>query len=837
MVDRLLRAAEGPSLVEKRDAALLWFLVLMGARVTETIRIVRDKPSASELQRTPGWFDGRALPPSVELIRKGGFHQRLPYPPYALRALHAFQAELEKHAPPLGSQSDNPNAALYVRPDSSAWRYKLLATKPDAPLFPPVSFWGLNSPGNYRELRPNGLDYRKPMNRSAVTAILRRIADKAGFSAEEKLAVHGHAFRHFAATAMSRQGKPIRETQQILGHASIVTTETYVEDITSPEALSAQNEILDYIAGGERPRGAPAPEPRRPIVETHGIAVPAPAPEPETSEVGLPAEAPKVKALPEIQKTAKGLVALAPKAVPPEVLEVEHGISSGSPYYAYEGADQLHFTMVEPRSGAKRETLYTKGSKEYVQREPWLREHYDPWPLSYGIGENSLLPWFARGAASSSGEVKVEVRTKDGKKVVTVPPLPVFAGEQLYSEAKAPTLWKRVLELRERWLRTAPTKAFGLDRWWGAFQEIQRGLARGTGGAFPVVPFDALGTVGTNIRAHDEEYLAAWLEKNADRYTTTVRAFEGIERPRGGSLTDEEWLSFQEKFAAASLIGVSPAEELPDWFMLDDPVRDIYDHSSEEWEWFEKWIGAVTGQRLTPARDAERARDAAFASTAIETRIEEARELLAAYFESVEDLKNQPKGEDADREREVIRLLRDRLLALGVPDPGATKGLARDLKARIEELIALGFPSADVELVDPNVLRSALFDKDTFRIDTSKKTISHTPEFQKDFAERYDGRDSECVARRAARGMWEHVKRHGIPVKRGAERSSEYSLLYSVMLSYLSWIVPCPEAIEERMGKERSARMRYLTGFRRASARVLRTGDVDEPGLRRIAVE
>jgi hypothetical protein len=134
-----------------------------------------------------------------------------------------------------------------------------------------------------------------------------------------------------------------------------------------------------------------------------------------------------------------------------------------------------------------------------------------------------------------------------------------------------------------------------------------------------------------------------------------------------------------------------------------------------------------------------------------------------------------------------------------------------------------------------------MFDSDTLRLDMSKHTISHTKEFREQFALSYDGRDSECVVRRAARGMWEHVKRHGIPVERGAKRSSEYSLLYSVMLSYMAWIFPCPKEIEARMVeryKGEEARMVWLNGVRRASQRMVRIDrDMDEAALRRLASE
>ena len=46
LVERLLHAADGPTLVEKRDAALLWLLVLTGARLTEITRLRREPPPA-----------------------------------------------------------------------------------------------------------------------------------------------------------------------------------------------------------------------------------------------------------------------------------------------------------------------------------------------------------------------------------------------------------------------------------------------------------------------------------------------------------------------------------------------------------------------------------------------------------------------------------------------------------------------------------------------------------------------------------------------------------------------------------------------------------------------
>ena len=897
MVERLLQAVDGPSLAEKRDAALLWFLVLTGARLTEATRVRRDRPPAAEAQRWPGWYDGRANPPTVELVRKGGHRQRLPYPPYALKALNSFQSELSKHVPLAGTQSEDPVSPHYLQPTSPAWRYKMLAEEPDAPLFPSVNFWGANSTHNYQEFKPNANvrpDYRRAMTRHGVDAMLKRVAKKAGFSNEETALVHGHAFRHFAATAMAKQGKPLREIQHILGHGSVTTTERYVEAETRPEALSGQNEILDYISTGvvreppapaepEPPRQPPVRAPR-PAVETYGVPAPQAErprpPKPKRERVAalppeekvLPAQSPQVN--PEaVVPINDRLVALVPEGpMPPPGSEIRGNISPPSPWWGYAGRgplkpgqsqedraawqEKIEFTFAERRTkrGKQGATLYTKdGGVEMVQGNGWLAKHYDPWPINYGLGSSSLLPWFARGTATANGEVKADVRrTKlDPPNIVVVPPIPVLSLQQMdpsVMQTHSKLLWQKVDGMRTRWLTTSPSRAFGLDRWWGAFLKIQVGLLNGTQQKFRWQPFGAQAILGEEIHSHDEEYIVKWLETNAERYTATVRAFEEIARLEGKSETERsEWIQFRETWRDAGITDVSPAQTLPDWFIVDDPIHDIYENDPEEWEWFAKWLGAVTGQKLTPEREEALKTEVAITENDQSIRIQQARLLLQTYYDTVSALRGL-SGEARTSERATLKFLTDQLRdEYGVPDPvqmlkeGKLKKRQRR-EASIEQLLAMAFPSVPVTEVDPNMLKSRMFDADTLRLDMTNKTISHTPEFRKHFAEWYDGRDSECVVRRAARGMWEHVKRHGIPIERGGERSSEYSLLYSVMLSYMAWIFPCPEEIERRMAEEglagQEAKLIWLNGVRSTSQRMMiSTRDQDEDALRAVGAE
>ena len=216
------------------------------------------------------------------------------------------------------------------------------------------------------------------------------------------------------------------------------------------------------------------------------------------------------------------------------------------------------------------------------------------------------MPWFAIGSASANGEVQVVLR--DGR-IVYVPPIPVLAPAQT-DPALAPqhskVLWDAVDDMRTRWIRSAPIKAFGLDRWWGAFLNILRQLQVTTGGKFRWVPFDAPATLGKDIRAHDEQYLVTWLEINAERYTATVRAFEDIaQAPWHRAATR----SIQKSGASSSECGAMPPRRRQPGRRAARlvhrptiPSTTYTRRAREEWDWFSKWIGAVTGQKLTDER-------------------------------------------------------------------------------------------------------------------------------------------------------------------------------------------------------------------------------------------
>jgi site-specific recombinase XerD len=973
IVEKLLAAADGPTLADKRNAALLWFLVLTGARVSEAVAIRRGKPPAAEENRWPGWLDPTTEPVGVWLRRKGNKLQWLPFPPYALRALHAFQTDLDGRKPKAGAQPFDSDAPGYVQPDSPKWRYQQLAEQDDAPLFPPVSFWGANSTWNYQEFKPNipatrgGTSYTRPMTRHGVEKLLKRIAKRADLSIEDQAKVHAHSIRHFAATAMIQQGKPIREVQAILGHESITTTEKYIAEEKRPVALSGQNEILDYLAGDRPPEAVQPPVPRQPraaipreIIQTYAVPAeeverprkprkpkpkkkPRPRVKPEEewtpeeiedlmNQVGpeeaqlilagkkprppteeeiaeeieeavqavsdkpapedIPAQSPVIDKPKIIEhETSEGpLAEIAGEAVPVAATEIRDGLSPGSPvdvYAALEPTPNLstedriarqepvNFTVTEPRPAREGEvragvvrgrrprkpkgapaqidpTIYVKpDGTQMVQAKElkdtrgrvtginFLWEHYRQWPRFYGIGRESLLPWFApRPGKNGEKEVTVIDPETGKREKIRVPALPVLAPDQVYPETvESRVLFDGLERLTREWYSTAPSKVFGLRRWFAAFAQMTSDFERRTHkridprnplgdpvlkDGVPVrmyewVPFDGLAKLGRDIRAHDDQYLVDWFEQNSGRYSATVKGYK--ERiPRGEKYED---VAFLEKFQEAT-VAAPVVESIPDWFADPDPIHAIYERDPEEWDEFVKWIGAITGVQMSKTREDDRDEQKEYASQQMNAEAQQAQGILEVYFTYTTEVQKQQKlGQSTVDSKKSVAAALEQLSDMGV-DPRISPSTGKKFPSgyrndkRIKELIAAYYPQAEVKLASPNILQSGVFDADAFRIDRRAKTITHTDEFRERFAQRYDERDSECLMRRAARAMWEYVKR-----TREKGRAPEHSMIYATMLAYIAWIFPCPEDIELAMAEHRGdlppeeARAEWLVNFNR----------------------
>ncbi|MEV7971708.1 site-specific tyrosine recombinase XerD [Cellulomonas sp. NPDC089187] len=175
-VERLLEAAslgEGP--VPLRDRALLELLYSTGARISEAVGLDVD-----DLDLTPG----RA---AVRLFGKGRKERVVPVGAYAVEAIEAY--------------------LVRARPVLAA------AGRGGARVF-------LNTRG-------------APLSRQSAWAVLRTAAERAGLPAS--VHVSPHTLRHSFATHLLSGGADVRVVQELLGHASVTTTQIYTK--VTPDTL------------------------------------------------------------------------------------------------------------------------------------------------------------------------------------------------------------------------------------------------------------------------------------------------------------------------------------------------------------------------------------------------------------------------------------------------------------------------------------------------------------------------------------------------------------------------------------------------------------------------
>ena len=163
-VDRLLRAAAlDQTAIALRDHALLEVLYGTGARISEAVGLAADDLD----------LEGRV----VRLAGKGGKQRLVPMGTMARDAVSAY--------------------LVRARPELAA------AGRGSAVLF-------LNARGG-------------PLSRQSAWTILRATARRAGLTAD----VSPHTLRHSFATHLLEGGADVRVVQELLGHASVTTTQVY----------------------------------------------------------------------------------------------------------------------------------------------------------------------------------------------------------------------------------------------------------------------------------------------------------------------------------------------------------------------------------------------------------------------------------------------------------------------------------------------------------------------------------------------------------------------------------------------------------------------------------
>ena len=163
-IERLLDAAGAAgTALAVRDRALLEVLYGTGARISEAVGLAVDDVD----------LDDR----TVLLSGKGGKQRRVPLGSYGARAVQAYLVQARPALAEAGRGT-------------------------------PVLF--LNSRGG-------------PLSRQSAWTILRSAAQRAGLTA----AISPHTLRHSFATHLMEGGADVRVVQELLGHASVTTTQIY----------------------------------------------------------------------------------------------------------------------------------------------------------------------------------------------------------------------------------------------------------------------------------------------------------------------------------------------------------------------------------------------------------------------------------------------------------------------------------------------------------------------------------------------------------------------------------------------------------------------------------
>ena len=167
-VTRILEAAGTDTATGLRDRALLEFLYSTGARISEAVGLDVDDISLA---------DQGAGPAIVRLFGKGSKERLVPLGSYGARALDAY--------------------LVRGRP--------LLAAK------------GKGTPALFLNARGGRI------SRQSAWTILKAAAEKANITRD----VSPHTLRHSFATHLLEGGADVRVVQELLGHASVTTTQVY----------------------------------------------------------------------------------------------------------------------------------------------------------------------------------------------------------------------------------------------------------------------------------------------------------------------------------------------------------------------------------------------------------------------------------------------------------------------------------------------------------------------------------------------------------------------------------------------------------------------------------
>lgn len=178
-VTRLLEAPDITTEVGLRDRAILEFLYSTGARISEVINVDLDDVVFDRESENTGTESAASVPAVARLFGKGNKERVVPVGSYAARAIEDYRVR--------------------SRPS--------LASK------------GKGTPALFLNARGGRL------TRQGAYLILKKHAERAKLPGE----ISPHTLRHSFATHLLEGGADIRVVQELLGHASVTTTQVYTK--------------------------------------------------------------------------------------------------------------------------------------------------------------------------------------------------------------------------------------------------------------------------------------------------------------------------------------------------------------------------------------------------------------------------------------------------------------------------------------------------------------------------------------------------------------------------------------------------------------------------------
>ncbi|MDY5153092.1 site-specific tyrosine recombinase XerD [Actinobaculum suis] len=227
-IERLLEAASaGEGEIGLRDRALLEIMYGTGARVSEAVGLAIDDIDAET--RT------------IRLFGKGRKERVLPLGSYAMEAVEAY---LVRARPVLAARATKSTRAKSTRAKSAP--AKSAKTQPGSS--------GNLGPGSALFLNKRG----QPLSRQSAWGIIQEAAGRAGLASH----VSPHSLRHSFATHLLQGGADVRVIQEMLGHASVTTTQIYT-------AVSRERLLEVYATAHPRAlRSTTAEHPGKPPAKT-----------------------------------------------------------------------------------------------------------------------------------------------------------------------------------------------------------------------------------------------------------------------------------------------------------------------------------------------------------------------------------------------------------------------------------------------------------------------------------------------------------------------------------------------------------------------------------------